>query len=276
MERELTVNNGQINHYALRITSVFGFDARELPLGVIATLADITQQRELRQMQTDVMALVTHEMKTPLTAIQGLSEVLMKFDAAPEKRREMHGAINEAAQRMRRMIDEYLDLTRLESGTHPLRQTFIRPTGLLEQNLQLLDLIAAQRGIRLTRSFASDLPVIQADADLLSRAITNLVVNAIKYSPANSEVTISAKVENKSVLFSVSDQGYGIPPEHQTHIFEKFYRIPRVEDADTPGAGLGLAMVREIAEMHGGRVTVESKIDHGSTFRLMIPLGETK
>ncbi|MGH9937867.1 MAG: sensor histidine kinase, partial [Blastocatellia bacterium] len=143
---------------------------------------------------------------------------------------------------------------------------------LIEQNLLLLDPVAARRGVKLIRKFAPDLPAILADADLLTRALTNLVANAVKYSPANTEVVVSAQAGEDNVFIAVADQGYGIPPEHQASIFEKFFRVPRVEDADTPGTGLGLALVREIAELHGGRVTVESETGSGSTFTLRLPL----
>lgn len=273
IERELVVGASQPRYFQLRIAPVFIDAASQSDLlGFVATFADITKQRELHQTQNDVMALVTHEMKTPLTAIKGMSEILMQFDPGAERRREMHQTINEASQRLTRMIDEYLDLTRLESGARQLRLIPVRVATLCEQNLLLLDPLAAQRGIRLTRQFAHNLPVIFADADLLSRALTNLIANAIKYSPANTEVTVSASTLGKSVLISVSDQGSGIPPDHRRHIFEKFYRIPRLEDADTPGTGLGLAMVREIAEVHGGQVTVESRVGAGSTFTLRLPM----
>src|SRR5262249_53465682 len=102
--------------------------------------------------------------------------------------------------------------------------------------------------------------------------LTNLVANAIKYSPAGTEVVVSARAGEENLFIAVADQGYGIPPEHHSRIFEKFFRVPRVEDADTPGAGLGLALVREIAELHGGRVTIESEAGAGSTFTLRLPL----
>ncbi len=271
VEREIVTATAEPRYYTLRMAAVS--DGRSsAPLGIVATLSDITKQRELQQMQTDVVQLVTHEMKTPLTAIKGMSEVLMKFESGAEKRREMHATINEAAERLTRMIDDYLDLTHLESGAREPRLTFHRIESLIEQNLLLLDPVAAQRAIKLVRKFPPDLPAILVDADLFARALTNLVANAIKYSPLNTEVVISASPWDNNVFIAVADQGYGIPPEHRTHIFEKFFRVPRAEDADTPGTGLGLALVREIAELHGGRVTVESEAGAGSTFTLRLPL----
>jgi PAS domain S-box-containing protein len=273
IEREIVVGTAEPRYYTLRMAAVSD-DSSGLgaPLGVVATLSDVTKQRELQRMQNDVMRLVTHEMKTPLTAIKGMSEVMMKFDPGAEKRREMNAAVNEATDRMTRMIDDYLDLTRLESGARELRLDWRKVESLIEQNLLLLDPVAARRGITLARKFAPDLPPIFADADLLTRALTNLVANAIKYSPADTEIVISARAGQDNLFIAVADHGYGIPPEHQSSIFEKFFRVPRVEDAETPGTGLGLALVREIAELHGGRVTVDSEVGAGSIFTLRLPL----
>jgi PAS domain S-box-containing protein len=273
IEREIIVGAAEPRYYTLRMAAVSD-DSRgsHALLGVVATLSDITKQRELQRMQSDVMRLVTHEMKTPLTAIKGMSEVMMKFDPDAEKRREMSAAINEATKRMARMIDDYLDLTRLESGAREPRLAFHRVESLIEQTLLLLDPIAARRGVTLIRKFAPDLPPIFVDADLLARALTNLVANAIKYSHPDTDVLISARAGEENLLIAIADQGYGIPPEHQASVFEKFFRVPRVEDAETPGTGLGLALVREIAELHGGRVTVESEVGAGSIFTLRLPL----
>src|SRR5215510_836713 len=271
VELEIVTGGAEPRYYTLRMAAVSD-DPNQTSLGVVATLSDITKQRELQRMQSDVIQLVTHEMKTPLTAIKGMSEVLMKFEPDAEKRREMSATINEATQRMTRMIDDYLDLTRLESGAREPRLAFHRVESLIEQNLLLLDPVAGNRGIKLIRKFATGAPAILADADLLSRALTNLVANAIKYSLANTKVVISARAGEDNLFIAVADQGYGIAPEHHARIFEKFFRVPRVEDADTPGTGLGLALVREIAELHGGRVMVESETGAGSIFTLRLPL----
>lgn len=271
VEHELVIGESQPRFYTLRMAVVVSGEDNS-PLGIVATLADITKQRELQEMKNDVMAMVTHEMRTPLTAIKGMSEVLMQFDIEAVRRHEMHQTIHEAAQRLSRMIDEYLDLSRLESGARPLRLTAVRLAALVENTVLLIEPLAAQRGIKLTRRFANDLPGVFVDEDLISRALTNLLSNAIKYSPANTEVVVSAKTEGKTAFISVTDQGYGVPLELRSHIFEKFYRIPRVEDIDAPGTGLGLAMVREIAELHGGRVLLESEPGSGSTFTLRLPI----
>lgn len=276
IEREITlepeIGSAASRHYIARIAPVCELpDGAGAVTGLVATLSDVTRHYELQQMKNDVMALVTHELRTPITAIQGMSEVLAEHDFTAEEQREMHTAINEEARRLARMIDEYLDIARLESGARPLRRESIRVTPLLERTLLMLEPIAGKREIRLVRRFAPNLPPVLADADLLARAVSNLVTNAIKYSPAGREIIIETGADERSVRVTVADHGSGIPKESLAQIFEKFYRVPRLQAEDATGAGLGLAFVREVADMHGGRVTVESELDVGSTFSFWLP-----
>ena len=148
----------------------------------------------------------------------------------------MNLAINDEVKRLTRMITEYLDITRLESGAIAMRPAAVRADILLERTLLLLDPVAAQRQIRLVRRFAPDLPPFLADPDLLSRAFENLVSNAIKYSPDGTEVSIvGARADDEEISIEVADQGYGIPEADLARIFEKFYRVPRVQDAGHAG-----------------------------------------
>jgi signal transduction histidine kinase len=201
-----------------------------------------------------------------------MSELLAQFDVDEEQRRQMHLAINDEAKRLARMIGEYLDITRLESGTRSLRLAPVPLAPMVERALLMLDPVAAQRGTRILRRFEPNLPALIADGDLLRQAVTNLVANAIKYSSPNNEVIVGLHVDAGNLLIEVRDHGYGIAADAIARVFEKFYRVPRVEDADVPGTGLGLALVREIAERHGGRVTVDSELGVGSVFTLCLPV----
>jgi PAS domain S-box-containing protein len=273
VERETTFGDSSPKHFILRLSPVCeNGEDRGAVVGMVASLSDITKQQELQQMKTEVMSLVTHELRTPLTAIQGMSEVLAQFDVDPDRRRVMHVAINEEAKRLARMIDEYLDITRLEAGARPLRKTPLRVDALIERLLLLLDPLASSRGIPIRRQFDEKLPVVMADADLLAQAITNVIANAIKYSPPGRAIRVFVQTDGNDLLIEVADKGYGIAPEHLKRIFEKFYSVPRVENADEPGTGLGLAFVREIMDSHGGYVTVESELGTGSTFTLRLPV----
>jgi signal transduction histidine kinase len=273
VEREIEIRASRSRHYVLRMAAVGAGEDRAGPVcGIVASLSDVTRQRELQQTKNDVISLVSHEMRTPLTAIQGMTELLANYDIDPGRRKEISAAINGEVKRLAGMITDYLDITRLESGATGLRNTPVKVDVLLERIVMLLEPIAGQRGIRLVLKPGVGLPAFFADADLLGRAVENLISNAIKYSPENTEVAVTAVRDGESAVISVSDQGYGIPEADLTRVFEKFYRVPRVEDAGVPGTGLGLALVREIAELHGGTVTVASKINRGSTFTLRIPL----
>ncbi|MGH9934670.1 MAG: CHASE2 domain-containing protein [Blastocatellia bacterium] len=271
IERDITLSAGSNNtrHYSLRISSVAD-SADGAIYGIVAVLTDITRHRELQRTQRDVMALVTHELKTPLTAIQGMSELLSQFEMDAARRREMHLIINDEARRLARMIDEYLDLARLESGARQLRLAPLRIEQLMERALLLLDPVAERAGIEIVRNLAPDLPPILGDSDLIARAVTNLVDNAVKFSPSNSTVTVNARADGSAMLIEVIDQGCGIAPEFLPHIFEKFYRVPRATNVDIPGAGLGLALVWEVAELHNGTATVESQPGKGSIFSLYL------
>jgi PAS domain S-box-containing protein len=270
IEREVAIRGSRTRQYVLRLAAVYSGDGPAL--GIVASLSDITRQKELQQTKNDVISLVSHEMRTPLAAIQGMSELLANYDLDPERRREMNLAVNEEVKRLTSMITEYLDITRLESGVVAPRLTPVRVEVVLERTLLLLDPVAAQRGIRLARIFTPNMPAVLADPDLLSRAVSNLVSNAIKYSPPRTGVTVFLRARRNDLLIEVTDEGYGIPAPHLDRIFEKFYRVPRAQDADVPGTGLGLALVREIAELHGWSILVESEEDAGSTFTLAIPL----
>src|ERR1700730_2919362 len=273
VERETPFGGSSPKYFTLRLSPVCeNGEDRGAVVGIVASLSDITKQRELQEMKTEVMSLVTHELRTPLTAIQGMSEVLAQFDVDADRRREMHLAINEEAKRLARMIDEYLDITRIEAGARPLRKTPLRADALVERALLLLDPIASSRGIPITREFDKDLPVVMADSDLLAQAVTNVIANAIKYSPSGRGIRVSVRTRGNDLLIEVTDKGYGMTPTDVKRIFEKFYRVPRVETADEPGTGLGLAFVREIMDSHGGYASVESELGSGSTFTLRLPL----
>jgi two-component system phosphate regulon sensor histidine kinase PhoR len=273
VEREVTLGKSSPKHFIVRLSPVCE-DSTEsgAVVGIVASLSDITKQRELQQMKTEIMTLVTHELRTPLTAIQGMSEVLTQFEVDPARQHQMHAAIHEEAKRLARMIDDYLNITRLEAGARVVRKVPLRVEAIVERVALLLNPIGANRGIPIVCEFEEGLPVIQADPDLLAQAFTNVLGNAIKYSPRATEVRVTVRMDTTDVLVEVTDQGYGIAPEDVKRIFDKFYRVPRAESAEEPGTGLGLTFVREIMESHGGQVAVQSELGTGSTFLLRIPM----
>jgi signal transduction histidine kinase/CHASE2 domain-containing sensor protein len=241
-------------------------------VGVVALISDITKRVELDRMKTETLQLVSHELRTPLTSIRGLTDVLIKFPVASDEASEMLGTIRSEAARLGEMINRYLDLTRLESGAQPLRLTEMNCQQLLADCVRSLSSFAAERRITLSSEVNPDALALRADAQLLTQAINNLLGNAIKYSPPETEVAVAAELNHANVMISVRDQGFGIPEEARDRIFEKFYRLERDTTSDVVGAGLGLPLVKEIVERHGGRITFESGAATGSTFTIHLPL----
>lgn len=240
-------------------------------LGVVALISDITKRVELDRMKTETLQLVSHELRTPLTSIQGLSDVLLKFPVEADQSREMVSVIHAEAVRLGETINRYLDLTRLESGAQPLRLSSIRCQELVADCVRQLSVFAAERNVRLESQVETELPLLQADEQLLAQALSNLVSNAIKYSPPETEVVIAVHFSRDNFVLSVRDQGFGIQPEAQERIFEKFFRLERDTSSNIVGTGLGLSLVKEIVEQHGGRITVESAPNAGSTFSIYLP-----
>ncbi len=241
-------------------------------VGVVALISDITKRVELDRMKTETLQLVSHELRTPLTSIRGLSDVLIKFPVASDEASEMLGTIRSEAVRLGEMINRYLDLTRLESGAQPLRLTEMNCQRLIADCVCSLSSFAAERRITLSSEVNPDALVLRADAQLLTQAINNLLGNAIKYSPPETEVVVAAELNHANVMISVRDQGFGIPEGARERIFEKFYRLDRDTTSGVVGAGLGLPLVKEIVERHGGRITFESGMATGSTFTIHLPI----
>lgn len=241
-------------------------------IGVVVIISDITKRVELDRMKTETLQLVSHELRTPLTSIQSLSDVLIKFPVPDDEAGEMLSTIHSEAVRLGETINRYLDLTRLESGVQSLHLTQVSCQQLINDCVRNIALLAAEQRIRLTTKVDEAMPPIQADAQLLTQAINNLLSNAIKYSSPNTEVTVTAEMNQSGVIISVRDQGFGIPEEAREKIFQKFYRLERDSASGAIGTGLGLPLVKEIVEQHGGRITVESILRTGSTFKIHLPL----
>ena len=269
IQRELAI---RAHRYVLRLAPAVPAGANTGPvIGIVASLSDITRQHELAQTRSDVVTLVSHEMRTPLTAIQGMTELLAEYEIEPLRRREMTLAINDEVKRLARMIGDYLDIARIEMGKTPLRLAPLRIETIVERSVLLFEPLAAEKSIRLIRNFDDNLPPILGDTDLLARVFSNLLSNALKYSPPGTDVCVSIHAGKDRIGVEVADQGYGIPAEDTDRIFEKFYRVPRLQDADVPGTGLGLTFVREIVELHGGSVELRNASGTGSVFTVYLP-----
>ena len=224
---------------------------------------------KLDRTKTEFLSIVSHEFRTALTGIQGFSELIRDGGLEPDEVRAYGGYIFNDADRVNRLIGDMLDLDRMESGRMSIR------TADVDINEVLSDAIA-RAGSSPSVDFKSDLdprlPIVVGDRDRLVQVVSNLVNNAVKYSPDGGTVTLSTRSEGDFALVSVTDTGVGIPPDEIGHVFERFRRVRSGAAQSIPGTGLGLTIVKQIVEMHGGKIWVESAVGHGSAFHFTLPL----
>ncbi|MCL5742757.1 MAG: ATP-binding protein, partial [Acidobacteria bacterium] len=236
----------------------------------LVTIALRDSERKRRDYAFRVQA-IAHEIKTPLTAIQGSSEMIVEELVPEEQKAEMAGLIHKESKRLTEIIHTFLDVERMAAGTLNIRRQPASLEELCGDVLERARLYAVRKNI----TIESEVPALtlEADADLLSFALYNLLTNAVKYSPRNTTVRLCASCEGGTVRISVTDQGHGITPEEQNKIFERFYRMKRDQKGEEEGSGIGLALVKEIVAQHGGRILVESKPGEGSRFTMLLPKG---
>ncbi len=243
------------------------------PLCLALTVRDVTSMKEYEKLKSDMISLMSHELRTPITSINGFAELLATDQSLPEESREFLNIISSESQRLSRMINTFLTVTQLEAGDkQEVLKIPLKMDDVVRETLNSLQPVAKKKRIRLVEQPASRMPPVAADKSLIRQAISNLVSNAIKYSPERTTVTVSTLLEADTVRVSVEDRGYGIPPESIDRIWEKFYRVSRDgQEKDEESTGLGLSFVREVVEQHGGEVGVESEVGRGSVFSFTLP-----
>ena len=227
-----------------------------------------------QQVRRDFVANVSHELKTPLTSIQGFSQAILDGAAAdPEAVRRAATIINDEADRMRRSVEGLLDLARLDAGQAALQRAPTDLAAVLASIIEKLSLRAAEKQIIL-RAQIDPLPSMVADADRLAQVFANLLDNALKYTPNGGTVMLTAQLGSGGAVVTVADTGSGIPAEDLPHIFERFYRVEKSKAAGR-GYGLGLAITKEIVQAHGGAISVESVSGLGTKFTVRLPLAQS-
>ncbi len=240
---------------------------------MVVVFREVTDAWRLARVRAELVSNVSHEMRTPLTSIKGFTETLIDGALSdPEQARRFIGIIDAEAERMARLIDDLLDLARIESGRSPFR---FRKTDLgrvVAATAEKLQPQLARTGLLLTVDLPYALPLILADADRLAQVILNLVENSIKYTHRGGQITIRGETPPGAVCLSVTDNGVGIPAADLPRVFERFFRVDKTRARASGGTGLGLAIVKHIVEAHGGRVEVQSTVGVGSTFRLCLPM----
>jgi two-component system phosphate regulon sensor histidine kinase PhoR len=246
------------------------FEVTAAPLaagGAVAVLHDLTEIERVEQTRRDFIANVSHELRTPLTSIQGYAETLLEAGAGGEAGREFLEIIRKNASRMARLTEDLLTLARVESGERAFELRPVEPGELLEEAVQSFRETARARNVELVIENQAHRPVL-ADRDSIHQVFSNLIDNALKYSPEGRRVVVGARQQEAGdrVEFFVRDEGPGVASDHLPRLFERFYRVDKARSRESGGTGLGLAIAKHIVMAHGGAIRAESELGHGSTF----------
>lgn len=270
--REITVTiAGAERSYEVQAALVRSEDGKDL--GVVAIFMDITDIKAIDKMKSSFVAMASHELRTPLTAIKGfVSTLIIDDEFNPEERREFYGIIDQECDRLTRLINDLLNTARIDAqeSLKP-HYTNVAVRALLDKVVMLQRQTTTRHTIVLDSP--AELPIIVGDEDKMDQIFTNLLNNAIKYSPNGGQITVHATNEGETLLFGIEDQGLGIPKDHLIKVFDKFHRVNNEDNRKIYGTGLGLFLVRHLVEtVHLGKIWVDSEPGKGSTFWFRIPV----
>lgn len=274
-EIEWTTPQGQVRHYRVTVTKLVASGDRPDPttVGVVATLRDIGDQKAAQKRYAEFVSSVSHEMKTPLAGIKAYVELLADGDVDdPQTQGEFLQMIDTQVDRLQRLVENLLNLARIEAGVVQVRKQAHSLNEILEEAFRVLQPAAEAKQITLEADLSELYLNVHVDQDLLLQATINLLSNAVKYTPVGGRVTLRSRLEDDYARFEVEDTGVGLSVEDCQRVFEKFYRVQK--DAQmASGTGLGLPLAKHIVEdVHGGTLTLQSTLGQGSTFRVRLPL----
>jgi signal transduction histidine kinase len=245
-------------------------------MGAAVLLQDVTRFQLLDQVKSNLVATVSHELKTPLTSIRLVVHLLLEEAAGPvtPKQLELLMDARDNTERLLATINNLLDLTRIERGHGHFETQPEPPAALLQAAADAIRPRATDKGVQVQVEAAAELPRVEVDSQRFGHALNNLLDNAVMYTPPGGRITLSAAATGVTVILSVVDTGIGIPPEHLPHVFERFFRVPGQTQGS--GTGLGLAIVQEIVTAHGGTISCESHPGTGTVFRITLPSFSTR
>jgi two-component system phosphate regulon sensor histidine kinase PhoR len=243
------------------------------PAGAVVVLHDVTELRRLEAVRRDFVANVSHELKTPLTAVRGIVETLQDDRAMPEGTRgRFLKKLDEQSRRLVRIVTDLLSLSRVESGHGDLERVPVDFRSTVQESVRALSSAAEDRKVALTARLPEESITVRGDRPSLRLLVDNLVDNAVKYTPAGGRVDVRLGTTGGWATLEVEDTGIGISEEHRDRLFERFYRVDKARSRELGGTGLGLAIVKHVALAHEGDVTFESVSGEGSTFRVRLPV----
>ncbi len=239
-------------------------------VGYVLTMQDITYLKEVDRIRSEIVHTVSHDLRSPLTSVIGYTELVERSGPLNEQQRDFLGRIQDSIRHITSLINDLLDLGSVQAGIDTRRE-LVQLEGILRYSIDMLHGQIKAKHLKIRKEIAPGLPALRANPIRLRQVLDNVVGNAIKYSHPNGEIYISIRSEGDQVILQVTDQGPGIPPADQPHIFDKFYRGTNV-DSGVEGSGLGLAIVKNIVENHQGRIWVKSAVGKGSSFFIVLPV----
>lgn len=243
----------------------------------VAVFYDISEAKRLASIRADLVANVSHELKTPVTSIHGFAETLLQGALDDDRARQRFvEIIYRESGRLLRLVNDLLDLSRLELDPRAVEKRWINLVKTVEDAVERSSLKAEEKLISLKTVIGVEQAELEGDDHRLGQAVGNLIDNAIKYTPAGGEVRVNLQYDKRAFIVSVRDTGIGIEPEHLERVFERFYRTDKARSRQHGGTGLGLAIVKHIVELHGGQVWAESTMGEGSVFRLRLPASDAE
>jgi two-component system phosphate regulon sensor histidine kinase PhoR len=269
VETEIVTGTLRQHFFAVTVAAVRAADTS----GAVIVLHDITELRKLERVRRDFVANVSHEFKTPLTAIQGFAETLLAGAIDdPQNRLRFLEIILEHSRRLARLTDDLLKLSKMDADRLELEIRRLSVSQFVESCIETTQRPAAEKDLRISVNLQQPLPDIAADRRRLAEVLQNLLDNAMQYTPPGGQIMVSASADGAEVTFTVSDTGIGIPQADQSRIFERFYRVDVARSREVGGTGLGLSISKHLVEAHGGRIWVESNVGQGSQFHFTVPL----
>jgi len=263
-------------HRVLAIRTKVMTDESGVHLGYVSTITDITAEREIAVMKNEFVSMVSHELRTPLTSIKGYVDLIVDGAAGEinETQKEFLEIVQDNSDRLVALINDLLDISRMESGRVHLRIQPIDMTDIVRGVLETFKTVADKSGVSLEWATANGLPRVAADRDRVGQVLMNLVSNAIKYSPGGGLTSVDLSLRDDKVLVEVSDTGIGVSPEDQARLFTKFFRVDSTLTREIGGTGLGLSICKSIIELLGGEIGMRSADGKGSTFWFTLPTAE--
>ena len=266
---------GPLKYHEINFDDGRVFNAQYTPIpkiGAAITMQDISYIKELDRLKSDFIHTVSHDLRSPLTAILGYTELIERTGPLNENQQEFLQRLQGSVQHITALVNDLLDLGRLEAGFDTRREA-VQLEGVLKYSLDMFDNQVKKKNITLVKDIATDLQPLRANPIRIRQMLDNLLGNAIKYTPEGGNVWVNMSMQDSQIILKIEDTGPGIPPEEQNNIFDKFYRATNAPDG-VEGSGLGLAIVKSIVTSHQGRVWVESTVGKGSSFIVILPAQE--